>query len=49
MFDETGEKGKKSNTMSKSQGAAKEHKEQLERLQKKVSSFVSIFFFSLGL
>lgn len=38
-----GEKGKKSKTMSISQSAAKEHKEQLERLQKKVSSFVLCF------
>ncbi|WRX23785.1 Nucleolar complex protein 2 - like 2 [Theobroma cacao] len=34
-----GEKGKKSKTMSISQSAAKEHKEQLERLQKKDPEF----------
>ncbi|KAB2018635.1 hypothetical protein ES319_D08G243000v1 [Gossypium barbadense] len=34
-----GEKGKKSKTMSKSPRAAKEHKEQLERLQKKDPEF----------
>ncbi|GMI88869.1 NucleOlar Complex associated 2 [Hibiscus trionum] len=39
VFAEMGEKGKKSKTISKSQGAAKEHKEQLERLQKKDPEF----------
>ncbi|MBA0853601.1 hypothetical protein Goshw_019727, partial [Gossypium schwendimanii] len=34
-----GEKGKKSKTMSKSPSAAREHKEQLERLQKKDPEF----------